>query len=82
MKKVVRTKTIEYEVFISDDGVEFDNLQDALLHDRFVRGEIIVCPRCKGQKFRQYYRWLDDGNKSIIDSLCDCCYGKGYILNN
>ena len=84
MKKEIRTKTIEYEVFISDDGTEFDNKQDAIHHDKIINGEIKECPDCKG------LGWvlidIDDEDYHTGAPIvrhdshrCDTCMGKGYI---
>jgi hypothetical protein len=38
MKIVKRQKTVEYNVYIADDGKEFDNKKDCAFHDRLVHG--------------------------------------------
>jgi DnaJ-class molecular chaperone len=84
MKKEVRQKMINYDVFISDDGKEFDTKKEALLHDRLIRGEIKMCPECKGtgkveewEEWENYHTGMPE--RSLLHVTCQKCNGKGYL---
>lgn len=84
MKTEVRQKTVDYEVFISDDGTEFDNEKDAILHDRLLKGEIKECYNCHGkgrvaelEEYDNYHTGASE--RRMIYPTCDVCHGKGYL---
>ena len=84
MKKEIRQKNINYEVFISDDGTEFDNEYDALHHDKIIKGEIKECPDCKGRGWNIIESEYEDYHTGVIMTTkdtytCKTCKGKGYL---
>lgn len=84
MKKEIRQKIINYEVFISDDGIEFDNERDALYRDRIFKDEIKECPDCKGRGWNFIESEYDDYHTGVTmttKETCTCktCKGKGYL---
>lgn len=84
MKKEIRQKTVDYEVFVSDDGKEYDNEEDAILHDRLLKGEIKECYNCHGKgRTEEWHEWENyhtgAPERSIIHPTCNVCHGKGYL---
>lgn len=84
MKKEIRTKTVEYPVYITDDGKEFDRKQDAVIHEKLLSGEIKECPECHGkgqvleeQEYDNYHTGVPE--KSTFFVTCTRCNGKGYL---
>ena len=84
MKKEIRQRTVDYEVFISDDGTEFDNEHDALHHDKILQGEIKECPDCHGkgkigkeEQEEDYHSGAPYWTTNYY--TCDTCKGKGYL---
>jgi DnaJ-class molecular chaperone len=84
MKTEVRQKTVDYKVFIADDGQEFDTKKECVHHERILKGEIKVCPECNGEG--RTSEWEDWENyhtgapeKTLIHPICKTCHGKGYL---
>ena len=76
MKKEIRQNIVEFEVFVSDDGKEFNTAEEAIFNDRLVSGEINICPVCGGMKYvKKMY------NSIPVHVTCDHCKGYGYIAN-
>ena len=70
------------QVFVSDDGKEFNTKSECLKHE----GKYI-CPKCNGEsviqeKYNAYPKnlpdsgWVDDWKYRPVD--CDVCKGAGY----
>jgi hypothetical protein len=47
METVKRTKQVEYEIYKTSDGREFDSKSDAQNHEDKLKGK--VCPDCEGK---------------------------------
>ena len=84
MRKEVRQKTVDYTVYVADDGKEFDNENDCTLHDRLVRGEIKECPECHGkgkvgrrEQEEDYHSGAPYWTTNYY--WCKHCKGKGYL---
>ena len=84
MRKEIRQKMVNYEVFICDDGKEFETEEEALLHDKLLRGEIKECPECHGKgRVEEWKEWENyhtgAPERMLINPICDRCHGKGYL---
>jgi DnaJ-class molecular chaperone len=84
MKTEVRQKTVDYEVYISNDGKEFDNIKDCELHDKILSGDAKWCPECKGEGEIGEEVWEEDYHtgapyKTTEYHRCKKCHGKGYL---
>lgn len=84
MRRELRQKTVDYEVFVSNDGTEFETKTEALLHDKLLRGEIKECPECYGKgKVEEWEEWEDYHTgmteRSLLHVTCKKCNGKGYL---
>jgi len=84
MKKEIKQKVVKYPVYIADDGKEFDNREDALIHDKLIHGKIKECPECHGkgqvleeQEYDNYHTGVPE--KSTFFVTCTRCKGKGYL---
>ena len=84
MKTEVRQKTVDYKVFIADDGQEFDTKKECVHHERILKGEIKVCPECKGvgridkwEEWENYHTGAPE--KTLIHPICKTCHGKGFL---
>ena len=84
MKTEVRQKTVDYKVFIADDGQEFDAKKECVHHERILKGEIKVCPECNGEgritveeEWDNYHTGVTE--RSFIHPTCNVCHGKGYL---
>ena len=84
MKTEVRQKTIDYKVFIADDGKEFDSEKDCELHDKLIHGEIKECPYCNGkgkigEKVQEEDYHTGAPYWTTEYHTCEKCRGKGYL---
>ena len=84
MRKEVRQKTVDYTVYIADDGQEFGNKNDCMFHDRLVHGEIKICEHCNGKGYfieeyedDNYHTGAPETYTRQVD--CEHCKGKGYL---
>ena len=84
MRTEVRQKTVDYTVYIADDGKEFETEYDCLHHEKLINGEIIICPECNGEG--QTSEWEEWDNyhtgvkeRSLIFPPCKKCNGRGYL---
>ena len=84
MKKETRQKTVDYDVYIAEDGKEFINENDCVLYDRMLKGEVITCPECKGvgrvdkwEEWENYHTGAPE--RTLCHPYCDKCHGKGYL---
>ena len=88
MKEVTRKRTVvqEYNVYIADDGREFDSERECTDYELRKKGDRITCPRCGGCGYTDE-RWVGPGYDSsfgVIEghfarTTCDKCHGKGYL---
>lgn len=85
MRTEIRTKTVEYKVYIASDGKEFTEESLAEDHEKILNGIRKKCDNCKGNG-RVNGRWeviqWDYGTKKDNvwkDEKCDVCDGKGYL---
>ena len=84
MKKIEKTKEVKYNVYISDDGQEFNNEKDCIFHDRLINGEVKICEECNGSGEVKEEYW-DENYHTGVEELytrwnrCKCCNGKGYL---
>jgi RecJ-like exonuclease len=84
MKKEVRTKIISYNVFVADDGKEFEKEKDCKLHERKLKGEIKECPNCGGTGKTSEWDVCDNYHTGVPEKIlchptCRMCNGKGYL---
>lgn len=84
MRKEKRPKTIMVDVFIADDGKEFEKKEDCRIHERMINGEIIVCPTCNGKgRVDKWEEWVNyhtyETERMLVHPYCDKCHGKGYL---
>ena len=84
MKKVVKQKTVDYAVYVAEDGKEFTDKNECRLHERKLNGEIIECPNCHGEgRTTESIEYEDHHTgvlrNSIIKPTCRTCGGRGYL---
>ena len=84
MKKETRQKTIDYDVFISFDGKEFEKEQDCIHHEKILTGERKLCSDCEGTGTVFVTEEFEDHHTGVMRSLegktkCKTCGGKGYL---
>lgn len=84
MKTEVRQKTVDYKVFIADDGKEFDKEKECIHYERILKGEIKECPECHGvgrvtkeEEWENYHTYATE--RFITHPICNVCKGKGYL---
>ena len=84
MKKEVRTKTVEYNVYIAKDGKEFTSPKDCKHYEMILDGTRMVCPECNGkgriaieEEYDNYHTGAPE--ISTIYPTCPKCNGKGYL---
>jgi len=88
MRRVIRQKLVDYEVYIANDGTEFDNEQECIHHDKIYEGSRKVCETCGGSGYVNHrtQRYFDGGmygdhqwhDRETSDE-CPTCKGKGYL---
>lgn len=78
-------KTVDYDVFITNDGKEFTIKSQAEDHEKFLNGTRKKCSACDGRGRINYreegYRdtWnMIEGRHEVSDP-CHECHGKGYL---
>jgi len=84
MKKEIRTKTVEYEVYVAKDGEEFETEKDCILYEKRLDGLIKDCEACNGTgEIRETYEDVDYHSGAPIELVryrtCPKCNGKGYL---
>ncbi len=85
MKEETRTKTVEYKVYIAEDGKKFSKKTNCELHEKFLHGDAKECPECHGSseaceriKDTNYHT----GAPEVYTHFYKCpkCHGKGYLI--
>lgn len=90
MKQITKTKTVEYAVYQTLDGKEFDNPISAQQHEDKLSGKTKTCSECggKGQvNFRTEQVWHNtswiptEGKFADVtkSDKCETCGGKGFL---
>lgn len=84
MKEEIRQKTVDYKVYIANDGEVFSSKKKCMVHERLVSGEIKVCPDCHGEgRISEEVEWesYHDGKIEHWTQYpkCELCHGKGYV---
>ena len=84
MKKEIRTKTVEYEVYIAKDGKEFETESECILHEKKLNGDAKECPNCNGRGW--IFVKVEDEDYHTGAPItrtdthtCKICNGKGYL---
>lgn len=84
MKKEIRTKTVEYVVYIAKDGKEFKTQGECKFHEKRLDGLIKDCPECNGkgeipeEVIEEDYHTGAPYRTNVWHS-CPTCNGKGYL---
>lgn len=85
MKTEKRTKTVEYDVYVTSDGKEFTDKGKAFHHESILKGDRKSCEKCKGTGLinGRYEKITWDYGHSSRDmwkeDKCTDCNGKGYL---
>jgi len=85
MRTETRTKQIDYKVYITSDGKEFDDYNKANHHKKILNNHRKECSNCKGKgRVNGRYETItwDYGHKSDKiwkDDKCSECKGRGYF---
>ena len=84
MKKETRTKTVEYDVYVANDGKEFETEKECIHHEKILDGTRKGCPECKGKGYflteemdENYHTGAPE--KRVWKTTCKSCHGKGYL---
>ena len=85
MKLETKTKTIEYEVYIAEDGKEFESEGECKLYEKKLAGDVKDCPDCNGRGWILIDILNEDYHTGaqIINhdsKICKTCMGKGYLV--
>lgn len=59
MKEITKSKIVFYTVHQTSDGKEFEDKQDALLHENILSGKTKKCDKCNGNGYINE-RWEDE----------------------
>ena len=80
-----KSKTIYYNVYIANDGTEFENESQCIDYEKKKNGDRVKCSLCDGTGR------ISDGWHSVLNELtyqyedveyshtCSKCNGKGYL---
>lgn len=85
MRTETRHKHITYDVYITSDGREFTNWDDANHHDKELNGNIKKCTRCDGSgQLNGHYElhrdlWTCKEERVWTYDKCPECNGKGHL---
>lgn len=85
MRTSIRTKTVEYTVYIAKDGKEFTDPKDCENHEKELDGIRKKCERCNGngyinKRYIEPYEHWEGGMGGYWESdTCPECKGKGYL---
>ena len=85
MKQEVRTKAVEYNVYIAKDGKEFNSEDECIHHEMMLDGTHIICPECNGKGswktdyVPEYDHWDGKMGGYWNYEKCPKCKGKGYL---
>ena len=84
MKEEIRTKTVEYKVYIAKDGEEFNTKKECTHHEKILDGTRVVCPECHGngtvpvkEEWENYHTGATE--RWTFHKTCPECHGKGYL---
>jgi len=83
MKTEIRTKTVEYKVYIAKDGKEFKTPSECIFHEKQL-GFIKDCPTCNGKGEIAEEVVEEDYHtgapyRTNVWHRCPTCNGKGYL---
>ena len=85
MKIETRTKTVEYEVYITKDGKEFETEGECVLYEKKLNGDAKDCPNCNGRGW--VFVTVEDEDYHTGAPItrtdthtCKICNGKGYLV--
>ncbi len=91
METIKKTRTIEYEVYRTSDGKEFEDKAKALNHQDILDGKKRTCALCggKGQVNKEYVDEHQVRNELTCEfetipghyrkEMCPVCNGRGYL---
>lgn len=86
MQTIIKQKLVDYEVYRSIDGKEFEYKSECEDHELRLSGLRKECPNCHGQgKFRgRFVPEYDNYDIGHVDAhyeyeTCKTCNGKGYL---
>ena len=85
MEREVRTKTVEYDVYVAKDGKEFTSEEECINHEKILDGTRIICPSCGGKGgwtgkwIEPYEHWDGTMGGYYEHHTCTKCKGKGYL---
>lgn len=85
METKVRTKTVEYNVYVAKDGKEFISEEECVNHEKILDGTRIICPSCggkggcRGKWIEPYDHWDGPMGGYYEHHTCEKCKGKGYL---
>ena len=84
MKLENRTKTVEYKVYVAEDGKEFETEGECILYEKRLNGDVKDCPKCQGRGWVLVKVEDEDYHTGApivrTDShTCELCNGKGYL---
>jgi len=84
MRKEIRQKTVQYNVYIAKDGKEFTSSKECKHYEMILDGTRKVCPECHGKgvvmeeyEYDNYHTGVPE--TSVIFPTCTKCNGKGYL---
>lgn len=90
MQIIKKTKQVEYEVYKTSDGKEFNIESDAQLHEDILNGNKKECPECRGkgcinERYKKEWHntsWVPTEGEYVevrTSDICPSCNGKGYL---
>jgi DnaJ-class molecular chaperone len=80
MKEIKVPVTIYETKYKTKDGKEFENREDAILHEGKLKGLIKCCPHCNGERIIKYTTdyYFKPGTYEA-SCICPKCGGRGYL---
>lgn len=85
MRTETRYRQVAYEVYITSDGKEYSNKDDANHHEKELKGDIKKCSHCNGTgklnaRYVDYRDTYSMGYEKVLQyDKCQECNGKGYL---
>ena len=85
MKTVKRERIVEYNVYITSDGKEFEDKTSAENHQKIINGKRKICERCNGKgringRFHTVtWNYGHSSEEMWKDDECPDCKGRGYF---
>jgi len=85
MRKIQKEKTIWVDMYVSEDGKEFESESACIHHEKMVNGTRKKCDCCDGKGYThrewipEHDHWEGTMGGYYKRTTCPKCKGKGYL---